>query len=82
MGSAPWGRPVEVTGRQGYAGAEPNGWNIAREVSADAADHRHGIGTASAPSCGSCSLSEDPPRPPTAPLDDPSGPLVRSDMGQ
>ncbi|MDX3779917.1 hypothetical protein [Streptomyces europaeiscabiei] len=48
MGSAPWGRPVEVTGRQGYAGAEPNGWNIAREVSADAADHRHGTGTAPA----------------------------------
>ncbi|WP_234441319.1 hypothetical protein [Streptomyces scabiei] len=46
MGSAPWGRPVEVTGRQEYAGAESNGWNIAREVSADAADHRHGTGTA------------------------------------
>lgn len=45
MGSARWGRPVEVTGRQGYAGARPNGWNIARDVSADAAGHRHGSAT-------------------------------------
>lgn len=44
MGSAPCGRLVEVTGRQEYAGAQPNGWSIAREVSADAADHRHGTG--------------------------------------
>ncbi|MDX3137099.1 hypothetical protein PV367_46595 [Streptomyces europaeiscabiei] len=81
-GLHPLGRPVEVTGRQEYAGAQPNGWNIARDVSADAAGHRNGTGTAAPPSCGSCSLSEDPPRPPTAPLDDPSGPLVPADMGQ
>ncbi|MDX3630245.1 hypothetical protein PV728_07995 [Streptomyces europaeiscabiei] len=141
-GRRPRGRLVEVTGRQEYAGADPNGWNIAREVSADAADHRnaphgtathrtaprrvgtaphraasarhrtaprrhgtapaphrtapaphrtaprrhrtapHRAGTAAAPTCGSCWLSEDPPRPPTAPLDDPSGPLVPADMGQ
>ncbi|MDX3585732.1 hypothetical protein, partial [Streptomyces europaeiscabiei] len=47
-GRRPRGRLVEVTGRQEYAGADPNGWNIAREVSADAADHRnapHGTAT-------------------------------------
>ncbi|MEV6381355.1 barstar family protein [Streptomyces sp. NPDC051773] len=33
------GRLVEVTGWQGYAGAEPNDWSIAREVFADASGH-------------------------------------------
>ncbi|MFM9698677.1 hypothetical protein [Streptomyces europaeiscabiei] len=41
-----WSRsPDGRSTRQEYAGAQPNGWNIAREVSADAADHRHGTGT-------------------------------------
>lgn len=39
------GRLVEVTGWQEYARAQPNDWNIAREVFADAADHWNGTGT-------------------------------------
>ncbi|MER6156599.1 barstar family protein [Streptomyces sp. NPDC001868] len=39
------GRLVEVTGWQEYAGAEPDDWNIAREVFAQAVDHWDGTGT-------------------------------------